>query len=374
MSMKNKKRLLIVGQTPPPWHGQAVATKMLVDHEWSNWETAFERMAYSDGIDEVGRFRWRKIGHLFELTRRVRTHLKENPGTVLLYPPASASWLPFLRDVYFLRRTRRFARGTAFIFHASGLPAFVKRSKLRSWLAKWAYHGADISLEVAQEKLTAKEVFEARESLWCPCAAEVPEVPEDAVEKGQKEGEASVLFVGSLMEGKGIFEILRTAKVMKERGEKVVRFLIIGKWSDDEFRKKCETYVENEVLEEWIDFGGQLTGDEKWEAFGSADLFFFPSHYSSEASPIVVMEALGMGLPVVTTNWAGIPAMVGDCEAVTLCSVKDPEAFADAIVKTKQESKGNGEVRKVARDFFEKRFTPGQFIGRIEEGLEKAGL
>lgn len=344
---------------------------MLVDHEWLNWETAFERMAYSDGIDEVGRFRWRKIGHLFELTRRVRTHLKENPGTVLLYPPASASWLPFLRDVYFLWRTRRFARGTAFIFHASGLPAFVKRSKLRSWLAKWAYHGADISLEVAQEKLTAKEVFEARESLWCPCAAEVPE---DAVEMSRKEGQASVLFVGSLMEGKGIFEILRTAKVMKERGAEVMRFLIIGKWSNDEFRKRCEAYVKAEGLVEWIDFGGQLTGDEKWEAFGAADLFFFPSHYSSEASPIVVMEALGMGLPVVTTNWAGIPAMVGDCEAVTLCPVKDPEAFANAIIKTLDESKGNGELREIARSFFEKRFTPAQFIGRIEAGLEKAGL
>lgn len=366
-----KKRLLIVGQTPPPWHGQAVATKMLVDHEWSDWETDAVRMAYSDGIDEVGKFQWRKISHLFELTREVRAKLKASPGTVMLYPPASASWLPFLRDIYFLRRTRHLARGTAFIFHASGLPAFVKKSPLRRFLAKLAYHGADISLEVAQEELTAKEVFEARESVWCPCAAEVPVLPERAVSEGET---PLILFVGSLMEGKGIMEILKTARVLKERGEGPVQFAIVGRWSDEGFQKACEDFVCEYGLEEFVDFRGQLTGDEKWAAFQEADLFFFPSHYSSEASPIVLMEALGAGLPVVSTQWAGIPAMVGECEAVTLCPVKDTEGFAEAILESLGEASGAGGRGLKAEEFYRERFTPQQFIQRIQGGLAKAGL
>lgn len=368
---RSKKQLLIVGQTPPPWHGQAVATKMLVDHEWSDWETDWVRMAYSDGIDEVGKFQWRKIGHLFELTKQVRQKLKENPGTVMLYPPASAHWLPFLRDVYFLIRTRKLARGTAFIFHASGLPAFAKKSRFRSWLANLAYYGADISLEVAQEKVTAKEVFEARESAWCPCAAEIPALPP----KPPREGEVyTALFVGSLMEGKGVFEILRTAKVMKDGGMEKVHFAIVGKWSDEEFQRKCEAFVEEHELGEWVDFRGQLTGDAKWEAFREADMFFFPSHYSSEASPIVLMEALGAGLPVVSTRWAGIPAMVGECEAVTLCGIQMPEEFAEAISQTVKNNKEASRLGSVAEEFFQQRFTPGHFIKRIEAGLAKAGL
>ncbi len=365
------KRLLIVGQTPPPWHGQAVATKMLVEGEWSDWETDSVRMAYSNGIDEVGKFRWRKLSHLFELTRAVRYKLKQNPGTVMLYPPASASWLPFLRDVFFLIHTRHLARGTVFIFHASGLPAFVRKSPIRRWLASLAYHGADLSLEVAQETLTAKEVFEARESAWCPCAAEIPDFPERRL---RKDGIPRVLFVGSLMEGKGIFEILRTAKVLKERGESPIHFLIVGKWSDEGFQKSCEDFVRKNNLGNFIDFRGQLTGDEKWVAFDEADLFFFPSHYRSEASPIVLMEALGAGLPVVSTNWAGIPAMAGECQAVTLCKVKDPEGFADAIVRTLRKSAGSNEWSLKAKEFYRERFTPGQFIQRIQDGLSKAGL
>jgi len=297
--------------------------------------------------------------------------LKGAPGTVMLYPPASASWLPFLRDVYFLRQTRKFARGTAFIFHASGLPAFVEQSALRRWLGKLAYGEPELSLEVAQEKVTASEVFGAGASAWCPCAAELPELP---ARPADGEGKRTILFVGSLMEGKGIFEILRTAKVLRERGEKEITFAIVGKWAEENFQRECEAFVREEALEAYIDFRGQLTGEAKWLAFREADLFFFPSHYSSEASPIVLMEALGAGLPVVSTLWAGIPAMAGDCEAVTLCPVKKPEEFADAILDTLKKGAADDSWRAKASEFYASRFTPQQFIQRIQDGLNKAGL
>lgn len=51
-----KIALLIVGQTPPPWHGQAVATKMLFDHDWGMREVTTLRLAYSDEMHSVGRF------------------------------------------------------------------------------------------------------------------------------------------------------------------------------------------------------------------------------------------------------------------------------------------------------------------------------
>ena len=368
---KTTNKLLIVGQTPPPWHGQAVATKMLIDHKWSDWEVDSVRMSYSDDLDEVGGFRWKKITHLFALTREVRLKLKSAPGTVMLYPPASAFWLPFLRDVYFLWRTRELARGTAFIFHASGLPAFVQKSSLRRWLGKLAYGEPELSLEVAQEKVPASEVFKAGASAWCPCAAELPELP---AREPCQDAQRTILFVGSLMEGKGVFEILKTAKVLRDRGERNMTFAIVGKWACEDFQRTCESFVQEHGLEDYIDFRGQLTGDKKWEAFLEANLFFFPSHYSSEASPIVLMEALGAGLPVVSTKWAGIPAMTSECEAVTLCAVKEPEEFGDAILGILGKVSQDDSLRTIASQFYKERFTPQQFIQRIEDGLDRAGL
>lgn len=52
----NQPALLLVGQTPPPWHGQAVGTNLLFDHDWGMREVTTLRMAYSDEMHSVGRF------------------------------------------------------------------------------------------------------------------------------------------------------------------------------------------------------------------------------------------------------------------------------------------------------------------------------
>ena len=52
--MKNYSDILLVGQTPPPYHGQAVVTGMLFDHGWGDLKVERLRMAYSDSIDERG--------------------------------------------------------------------------------------------------------------------------------------------------------------------------------------------------------------------------------------------------------------------------------------------------------------------------------
>ncbi|MDA8980738.1 hypothetical protein N9H14_01005, partial [bacterium] len=168
------KRMLIMGQTPPPYHGQAVATQMLFDHDWPGIDVKTERMAYSSDMDEVGRFGWGKIVHLFQLVRKTRKILKENPRTTLFYPPGSASWVPFLRDVVFLRLTRKHAAATVFIHHAGGLAAFVSQSPLRRYLGRIAYARPDLALEVAHEEIPPREFFHARSWMWCPCAIDVP--------------------------------------------------------------------------------------------------------------------------------------------------------------------------------------------------------
>lgn len=49
-----------------------------------------------------------------------------------------------------------------------------------------------------------------------------------------------------------------------------------------------------------VQLAGELTGDEKWRFLANADLFVLPSH--SENFGIAIAEAMGMGLPVITTT------------------------------------------------------------------------
>lgn len=368
-SAEKPPHLLIVGQTPPPWHGQAVATKMLFDHDWGARDVTTLRMAYSDEMHSVGRFSLGKVVHLFELIGKTREILQENPSTVLFYPPASAHWVPFLRDVIYLSQVRRLARGTVFIYHASGLAEWVSRSRLRSWLARRAYHGADLALEVAVENIPPHLIFRASTWEWSPCAAEVPPMRRDA---SAPERPLRVLFVGSLQEGKGVLDVVRTAAVLKERNTgSRFRISIVGRWFSEEFERETRRLIDDLGVQDIVELPGEITGDAKWQAYQEADVFFFPSHYQSEASPIVLMEALGAGLPIVTTQWRGIPTMLDGCEAAWILPVNDPEAYATALLEIEGRRGDIPQLAASSRSFYEERYRPEHFIGRIERALER---
>jgi len=355
-----------MGQTPPPWHGQAVATQILFDHDWPDFEVQRVRMEFSEEMEEVGRFQWRKLGHLASLIHRVRCLLKRHPGSILFYPPASAKWVPFLRDVVFLFFTRHLAGSTVFIFHANGLPVFVDRNSITRLLGERTYQGADLALEVAQEVLPPHRAFAAKAWHWCPCAIEVPEIPQRAPRKGPLE----ILFVGSLQEGKGILEILRTAALLRERsGGEDFRFRIVGKWFSADFEDSTRRLQNELALGSMVEFSGQLTGAEKWQAYAAADVFFFPTHYASEATPIVLMEALGAGLPVVSTEWAGIPAMLEGCGTARLLPVRSPSAYAAALEELRAMRSRLAGMDGESREFYRSRFLPSRFVERVESGL-----
>jgi glycosyltransferase involved in cell wall biosynthesis len=365
-----KPHILLMGQTPPPWHGQAVATQILFEHDWPGYEIHRLRMEYSEEMLEVGRFQWKKIRHLFHLIRKAGSILRENPDSILFYPPASAKWVPFLRDVIFLACIRHLAGSTIFIFHASGLPAFVEGGFLRRILGRIAYHGADVALEVAQEAVSPHEVFQCKTWQWCPCAIQVPEVSR----KGISEGEPiTILFVGSLQEGKGVLDVLKTAASIKKAGHaREFKFQIVGKWFSSEFENEARKLAKELKLENLVDFTGQLTGDDKWQAYADADVFFFPTHYASEATPIVLMEALGMGLPVLSTQWAGIPAMLDGCKTAWLLPIHSPESYAIKLLDIHARRHELNEMHQASKAFYQKNFLPIRFIERVETAFQSA--
>ena len=234
-------------------------------------------------------------------------------------------------------------------------------------MAKFSYHGADFSLEVSKEQLTPHQAYHAKHSSWCPCGVEVPK---SANRSKTTNFPIQVLFIGSLQEGKGILEILKTATILKAKGlESRYKFKIVGAWFSDEFAKEAMHYVESNSLDQLVEFPGQVTGEKKWETYRDADIFFFPTHYQSEATPIVIMEALGSGLPVISTLWSGIPDMLRGCVTADIMPIKSPSAYAVSIERMVEHLINDPKTYQHSRAFYEKYFLPEVFIGRVEEAL-----
>lgn len=365
-----RPRILLMGQTPPPWHGQAVATQILFEHDWPGFEVECLRMDFSSEMSEVGRLQFKKVLALIKLIFKARRSLSRSPGSILFYPPSSANWIPFIRDVIFLTSVRGKATGTVFIFHASGLADFTHTNWLKRFLAKMAYGHADMALEVAEEHTPPHRTFHAKDHQWCPCGIHAPPMPPKSPRNPSDP--LQVLFVGSLQEGKGILEILRTAAHLREKGLRdAFHFKIVGRWMDETFERETMKLHHELQLEHMVTFSGQLTGAAKWQAYHDADVFFFPSHYPSEASPIVLMEALAAGLPVVSTLWNGIPALMKGCSTARLLPVHSPADYAAALCEIRDSRDGLPAMAIQSREFYEQNFLPERFVRRVEDALMK---
>lgn len=346
-----------MGQTPPPYHGQAVVTAMLFDHRWEDLRVELLRMAYSDSIGAVGKVSLGKVFHLLGLVLKTwKIALLRRPA-ILYYLPASANRAPVARDVIYLALVRWCFRKKIFHYHAGGLPEYVESAGWLGALARRVYRGADLSIEICPTEHSPGESFAAKRTVIVPNGLDVTRLP-----RQRPAGVPRALFIGSLSEGKGVLELIRTAGVLRRRGC-AIQFQVVGGWSSPEFEAEVEALVQSERVGEMVNFTGVLAGDAKWQQYADADFFFFPSHYGAENFPLVLIEALAYGLPIVSTRWRGIPQLVGDRGAATLCEVKSPDQFADALEALCADEGGvRGRMATAAVETYLGRFTEEKFV------------
>jgi len=181
-----------------------------------------------------------------------------------------------------------------------------------------------------------------------------------------REGPFKMISVGMICENKGALELVRTAYLLKKDGFDCV-WDIVGSWESNEFKEEMLNLVDELGVQQEIRFLGVLKGNEKWQAYANSDAFAFLSHHPTETFGLVLIEAMGMSLPIVTTNWRGIPNVVKNSEAATLCEIKSPTEFANAIKEFILDSKRHAEMKKNASNHYKLHYTQSRFVANMEK-------
>lgn len=139
-----------------------------------------------------------------------------------------------------------------------------------------------------------------------------------------------VLFVGTLGYNKGVFDILKVVPQVIDRIPKVC-FLFAGRAEAQDVRIHIDQVCTERNLDGCVRFLGLVTGQEKLELFQKSSVFVLPSH--AENMPYALLEAMGAGLPVVTTSVGAIPELVKDGVNGFLIRPGDHEALADRLIR-----------------------------------------
>ncbi len=90
-------------------------------------------------------------------------------------------------------------------------------------------------------------------------------------------------------------------------------------------------------LEDCVDLPGCILQDDLVQRFAQADVFGLAckvlKNGDRDGLPNVLIEALAMGVPVVSTHISGVPELVEDGVQGVLVPPGDPQAFADALAR-----------------------------------------
>lgn len=123
-----------------------------------------------------------------------------------------------------------------------------------------------------------------------------------------------VLYLSNFIRSKGYDRVLEMALLEKQRvnrgGERRFSFDFAGAFFDEEEHSYFSHYIEKNHLEDYVAYHGIVSGDEKRKLLSDCDVFVLLTRYPKEGQPISILEALGSGMLVITTDHAGIPDIV----------------------------------------------------------------
>jgi hypothetical protein len=118
-------RMIVVGQTPPPFGGQAIMIQRLLDLKIPGVEMHYVPMRFSRQMSEMVRVRFKKLIEGIKIIASIMVTGLRTGAQVLYYPPAGPNLAPVLRDLVILISTRWMFQRVVFHFHAAGLGEYV---------------------------------------------------------------------------------------------------------------------------------------------------------------------------------------------------------------------------------------------------------
>ena len=142
------------------------------------------------------------------------------------------------------------------------------------------------------------------------------------------DGTLTLLFMGYLIPSKGIADIVEVARLLRREGLDRVKIIVAGKGSMEQWL--LET-IRSQELEPYLELRGWVDGEAKENLFRSSDVFFLPSH--AEGMPMTILEAMSYGLPILSTEVAGIPDVVRPGYNGYLYSPGDVAGFVTGVKK-----------------------------------------
>ncbi len=370
-------KLLVFAQTPPPVHGQSVMVRTLVEglgaaarETDDEIEVLHVSPALSRDAADIGRVR---IGKVLALGRAcwralwMRARNRGAGGVALYYVPAPGKRAAVWRDWMVMFALRPFFTRLVLHWHAAGLGAWISENARapERWLTRLALGRADLSIVLAPELAGDALAFAPKKVRVVANGVDAEPI---AFSKAQRHA-CSLLFLGTCSREKGLFAALDALAVLQRDTPGVFELTVAGTFASAEEERAFDALLANDhaPLRECVRRAGHADEAQKHALYTAADMFVFPTYYTHEAQPLVLIEAMAHDLPVVTTRWRAIPGMLPD--GSDHARVVTPDATPRQLAAAIRAVAGAGPARGTMRAHYERHFTRARHLRGLAEVL-----
>jgi glycosyltransferase involved in cell wall biosynthesis len=321
--------MLLLVHLPPPVNGVTMVSGQVVHARdlGRRFDVDVLPLRSAARIDDIGKLRPAKVLGIAALAGKLVVRLLfRRPD--LVYFTLTPVGKAFYRDLIFVAIMKLLRVRRLYHLHGKGISS-AQTHPLITTAYRWAFRSAETillspSLFEDASRVVAKE--------RCHFLANGVPDPYDGREyragRTAEGGSPLILFLSNLVVNKGIFVLLEALALIRSRSVPF-RASFVGAWESKAVEQEFRRVVWEKALDESVEVCGPRYGEDKHRTYAGADIMAFPTY--NDSYPLVLLEAMSHGLPVVTAREGAIPDMIQDGITGYLVPRRDPQAVAQRL-------------------------------------------
>jgi glycosyltransferase involved in cell wall biosynthesis len=186
-----------------------------------------------------------------------------------------------------------------------------------------------------------------------------------SVNENKNNDRVEILFLGWLVEDKGIFDLVKATEYLIEKGITAFRFNVAGRGQDEELFR--QTIKDRNVMQ-YFNLEGWVDGKKKKRLFNENHIFVLPTYF--EGMPNALLESMASGIASLASDVGSIPDVINGNNGWMFCRNNANEFLVklEALVKDKDLQIKLG---KNARDYILKEHTVDSAVANFRENIFK---
>ena len=323
---KNHKLLYFI-KVPPPITGAALmnqrVNKSLLLRK--NFDVRSIEISYANKVNNFGRLSFSKLLTLFSVfVKLIFELLFHRPE--LIYFQISPTGFAFIRDSVFVFIMKLFSVKILFHLRGKGIKKITDSSIFLKKYYKYVFKETDV---ICLSELLTYDVEDIYSGKPYIVYNGIPMIPDYQEKKINNTTELNILYLSNLIVEKGILDYIDAMQILIEKGYKI-QGTIVGNEGDIS-KENLIKLLKQKRVDKQICFKGPKYDKEKFEEYKDADIFVFPTYYSVEAFPGVILEAMQYELPVISTCEASIPLIIDDNKTGFLIPINNATQIAEKL-------------------------------------------